>query len=98
LKLQHRVADIVRQVRFAPNCSKPALWKALLHYQDKGGNIDKGAPDDFLSAAQRTALTGPDGKFRVSLGEFAQTDKNSHRIFVRSWFYVGFSQIVAFQI
>ena len=67
LKLQHRVADIVRQVRFAPNCSKPALWKALLHYQDKGGNIDKGAPDDFLSAAQRTALTGPDGKFRVSL-------------------------------
>ena len=32
------------------------------------------------------------------LGEFAQTDKNSHRIFVRSWFYVGFSQIVAFQI
>ncbi len=67
LKLQHRVADIVRQVRFAQNCSKPALWKALLHYQDKGGNIDKGAPDDFLSAAQRTALTGPDGKFRVSL-------------------------------
>jgi len=31
------------------------------------------------------------------LGAFAQTDKNSHRIFVRSWFCVGFSQIVAFQ-
>jgi hypothetical protein len=33
LKLQHRVADIVRQVRFAPNCGKPALWGALHHYQ-----------------------------------------------------------------
>lgn len=27
LKLQHRVADIVRQVQFAPNCSKPACGK-----------------------------------------------------------------------
>ena len=67
LKLQHRVADIVRQVQFAPNCSKPALWDALQHYQQKGGNVDKGAPVDFLSAAQRAALTIPDGKFRVSL-------------------------------
>lgn len=67
LKLQHRVADIVRQVRFAPTCSKPTLWKALMHYQDKGGTIDQGAPVAFLSVAQRAALTGPDGKFRVSL-------------------------------
>lgn len=67
LKLQHRVADIVRQVRFAPNCSKPTRWKALMHYQDKGGTIDKGAPVAFLSVAQRAALIGPDEKFRVSL-------------------------------
>ena len=67
LKLQHRVADIVRQVRFAPNCGKPALGKALLHYQDQGGTIDKNAPVAFLSAEQRAALAGPDGKFRVSL-------------------------------
>ncbi|MGA9391860.1 MAG: Tn3 family transposase [Candidatus Sulfotelmatobacter sp.] len=67
LKLQHRVADIVCQVQFAPNCGKPALWDALRHYQQKDGNVDKSAPDDFLSVAQRTALTGPDGKFRVSL-------------------------------
>jgi len=67
LKLQHRVADIVCQVQFAPNCGKPALWDALQHYQQKDGNIDKSAPDDFLSAAQRAALTGRDGKFRVSL-------------------------------
>jgi len=67
LKLQHRVADIVCQVQFAPNCSKPALWDALQHYQQKDGDVDKSAPDDFLSAAQRAALTGRDGKFRVSL-------------------------------
>ena len=48
LKLQHRVADIVRQVQFAPNCSRPALWNALQHYQRNNGNVDKGAPIEFL--------------------------------------------------
>jgi hypothetical protein len=67
LKLQHRVADIVRQVRFAANCGKPALWGALHHYRQKEGNIDKGAPLDFLTGEQCAALTSPDGKFRVSL-------------------------------
>ena len=67
LKLQHRVADIVRQMQFAPNCSLPALWTALRHYQQKDGNVDKSAPVNFLSAEQRAALTATDGKFRVSL-------------------------------
>lgn len=67
LKLQHRVADIVRQVRFAPNCSKPVLWKALQNYQQKDGNVDRSAPVDFLSAELRAGLTDPDGKFRTSL-------------------------------
>ncbi len=67
LKLQHRVADIVRQLEFAPNCSWPALWAALRHYQQKDGNVDKSAPIEFLSAEQRAALTSTDGKFRVSL-------------------------------
>ena len=67
LKLQHRVADIVRQVRFAPNCGKPLLWNALRNYQQKDGNVDKSAPAEFLSADQRAGLTGTDGKFRVSL-------------------------------
>ncbi len=67
LKLQHRVADIVRQVQFAPNCTKPALWNALQHYQQKDGNIDRSAPVNFLSVEQQAALTSADGKFRVSL-------------------------------
>jgi TnpA family transposase len=67
LKLQHRVADIVRQLQFAPNCSLPALWSAIQHYQQKDGNIDKSAPINFLSNQQRVALTSADGKFRISL-------------------------------
>ena len=67
LKLQHRVAYIIRQVQFAPNCSKPALWAALCHYQQQDGNVDKSAPVDFLAEDQRAALTATDGKFRVSL-------------------------------
>lgn len=67
LKLQHRVADIVRQIQFAGNCSKLALWEALLHYQEKDGAVDKNAPVDFLSTDQRIALLDLDGKFRISL-------------------------------
>ena len=67
LKLQHRVADIVRQVQFAPNCSRPALWDALQHYQKNDGNVDKSAPVGYLSAEQCSALTAPDGRFRISL-------------------------------
>jgi len=66
LKLQHRIADIVRKVQFAQNCSKHALWAALCHYQQKDGNVDKSGPVDFLAEDQRTALTATDGKFRVS--------------------------------
>jgi TnpA family transposase len=67
LKLQHRVADIVRQVQFSPDCSRPALKKALLHYQKREGNIDKTAPADFMTSEQQAALTSLDGTFRVSL-------------------------------
>jgi TnpA family transposase len=67
LKLQHRVADIVKQVQFSPDCSWPALAKAVLHYQKKEGSIDKTAPVDFLPFEHQTALTSQDGTFRVSL-------------------------------
>lgn len=67
IKLQHRVADIVRQVQFSSESTRPALQKALLHYQKKEGSIDKTAPTDFLPTEQQAALTGSDGIFRVSL-------------------------------
>ena len=61
LKLQYRVADIVRQVQFSSNCSKPALWRALLHYQKKEGGIDKSAPVDFLSSEHQSQTLGRAG-------------------------------------
>jgi hypothetical protein len=66
LKLQNRVAEIVRQARFDAQCRKPALWEAIRHYQQKAGAVDKNAPMAFLSAEQRAAVGGQDGKFRVS--------------------------------
>jgi TnpA family transposase len=67
LKLQNRVAEIVRQARFDAQCRKPALWEAIRHYQQKVGAVDKNAPVAFLSAEQRAAVVGQNGKFRVSL-------------------------------
>jgi TnpA family transposase len=67
LKLQNRVAEIVRQARFDAQCGKPALWDAIRHYQQKAGAVDRNAPMAFLSAEQQAAVAGPDGKFRVSL-------------------------------
>jgi TnpA family transposase len=67
LKLQNRVADIVRQTVFDTNCGKPLLLEAILHYQKKSGNIDKNAPIAFLTSEQQAAITNPEGKFRGSL-------------------------------
>ena len=67
LKLQRRVSDIVRQIQFDKNSSKPALFKALQHYQTSGGNIDKNAPTDFLKPEEREVLMSAEGKFRTSL-------------------------------
>lgn len=66
IKLQNRVAEIVRQVQFNPNCSKPALFRAIEHYQRRSGSLDKNAPVDFLLPEQQSAVLGPKGKFRVS--------------------------------
>ncbi|SJM90998.1 hypothetical protein CRENPOLYSF1_170044 [Crenothrix polyspora] len=67
LKLQGRVADIVRQTIFDSNCGKPLLLEAIVHYQKKSGNIDKQAPIAFLTPEQRSLIVAQDGKFRVSL-------------------------------
>jgi len=67
LKLQNRVAGIVRQTVFDLNCGRPLLLAAILYYQKKSGNIDKNAPVAFLTTEQRTVIIGQDGKFRISL-------------------------------
>jgi hypothetical protein len=67
LKMQNRVADIVRHTIFDENCSHTLLLEAIIHYQKKSGNIDKNAPISFLTAEERIAIFDKDKRFRVSL-------------------------------
>jgi TnpA family transposase len=67
LKLQHRVAELIRHLHFDKNTSQPALLKALEYYQANNSTLDKNAPVTFLEAKEQAALTNTDGKFRVSL-------------------------------
>lgn len=67
LKMQNRVADIVRYTTFDENCSNTGLFEAILHYQKKSGNIDKTAVMSFLTQEEREILFDKDRKFRVSL-------------------------------
>lgn len=67
IKLQNRVADIIRHTIFDENSGRPLLMEAILHYQKKSGNIDKNAPIEFLTSEQRTAIIDQNQKFRVSL-------------------------------
>ena len=67
LKLQRRVADIIRHTHFSENSSQPALLKALEYFQTHHNSLDKNAPIAFLEADERSALNASDGKFRVSL-------------------------------
>jgi TnpA family transposase len=67
LKLQRRASDIIRQIQFDKNSSKPTLFNALQHYQTHDGSVDKNAPTDFLKPEERAALILEDGKFRTSL-------------------------------
>lgn len=66
LKLQNRVADIIRYTIFDPTCGNLSLFKALKYYQEKLGNIDKNAPLEFMSPEQRNVIF-VNNKFRVSL-------------------------------
>jgi TnpA family transposase len=67
LKLQRRVAELIRHLHFDKNTSKPSLLKALEYYQAHDSTLDKNAPIAFLEAKEREALNTTDGKFRVSL-------------------------------
>ncbi len=67
VKLQNRVADIVRYTNFDLNCGKPLLLEAILHYQKKVGDVDKSAPMTFLTEEQQSLMFDKDKKFRVSL-------------------------------
>ncbi|NOT53983.1 MAG: Tn3 family transposase [Deltaproteobacteria bacterium] len=66
LRLQNRVAEIVREVEFQGDPTTP-LMQALAHYQAKVGILTQSVPTDFLSAAERQVVYDANGKLKVSL-------------------------------
>jgi TnpA family transposase len=66
LRLQNRVAEIVREVEFHGDPTTP-LMQALAHYQAKTGVLTHSAPTDFLSAAEQQLVHDDHGKLKVSL-------------------------------
>lgn len=67
LRLQNRVADIVRFVGFDQHSSSKALLRAIAYYQEKDGQLEKNAPTGFLSSQEREFLFDDKGKWQVSL-------------------------------
>lgn len=66
LKLQNRVADIVKELAFQGD-EQATLLGALQHYQHKPGVILPTAPVGFLEASKQRLLVETSGKLRVSL-------------------------------
>lgn len=64
LKLQNRVADIMRHLEFEENGT--TIYKAIAHYQAKQGNISKNAPINFMNTRDQEQFPDND-KFRKSL-------------------------------
>lgn len=67
LKLQNRVADILRCVRFDQEAAASALLTALTYYQEKKGDLDKHVPTAFLLGVERDLIFDEQGKLQVSL-------------------------------
>jgi len=66
LKLQNRVADIVKELAFQGDDNAPLLT-AIQSYQHKNGAITPAAPVEFLEPYEQRLLVDAAGKFRVSL-------------------------------
>jgi TnpA family transposase len=66
IKLQNRVADIVKELEFQGD-DHAALLTAVQYYQHKSGAISQTAPVGFLRDAEQDVLVDASGKFRVSL-------------------------------
>jgi hypothetical protein len=66
IKLQNRVADIVKELEFQGGDSADLL-AAIAHYQQKHSALTQTAPMGFLEDHEQRLLIDASGKFRVSL-------------------------------
>lgn len=67
IKLQRRVAEILKVLVFNENNSDKILLKAINYFATKVGSINSNAPTDFLEDEEKEALTGDNNTFRGSL-------------------------------
>jgi DNA-binding transcriptional MerR regulator len=65
LTLQRRAADIVRFLKVDEKTADPQLFGALRNFQNKDGNIDKRAPQEFLSGKEKELMR--DKRFSILL-------------------------------
>jgi TnpA family transposase len=65
LKMQNRVADIVKTLPFEGE--RGFLLDAIVHFHEKQGMINATAPSRFLSDQEQAMLFTSEGKFRISL-------------------------------
>jgi hypothetical protein len=80
LKLQNRVSEIIKNIKFDPKTSNRSLIQAIDHYKEKAGGVGSIAPVCFLSTEEQENLFNPDGKFRVSLYKILLFEKISDGI------------------
>jgi TnpA family transposase len=67
IKLQHRVAGILKAIAFNESNSDKALMKAISNFVHKDGRVTNIAPADFLEDTEKEVLMGDDKVFRSSL-------------------------------
>lgn len=65
--MQQKTSPILTQLSFDPEDSDKDLLKAVEHFREKDGILNKSAPTAFLSDQDQQALWNNDGGFRVSL-------------------------------
>ena len=65
-KLQNRVSEIVKQVRFNKDTSQSAIIAAIEYFGQKNGEVGNTAPLDFLEPEEQEAVFDDKGKLRVS--------------------------------
>jgi TnpA family transposase len=67
VKLQNRVTEIVKVLVFNEETSNKLLIKAIEHFKEHNGDIDKKAPLEFLGKEEKEAVLSQKKKFRGSL-------------------------------
>lgn len=67
IKLQHRVAGVLKAIVFNESNSDEILMKAISNFVNRDGRITNIAPTEFLEDTEKEVLIGDDKVFRSSL-------------------------------